>query len=80
MVGPGRFLAENSLFLHIATTLACFNISPTNGTDGKPIIPPREYTSGLASRPKPFPAKITPRNAAAIELIKHSVAAVEDVN
>jgi hypothetical protein len=46
---PGRFLAENSLWLHVATVLACFNIAPTVGDDGKPIIPPREYTSGMVS-------------------------------
>ena len=75
---PGRFLAENSLWLHVATTLACFDISPVDGPDGKPFIPPRDYTAGLASRPKPFPCNITPRNPGVIELIKHSVAGVEE--
>ncbi|KAK0193596.1 cytochrome P450 [Armillaria mellea] len=75
---PGRFLAENSLWLHVATTLQCFNILPVTGPDGKAVIPPREYTSGLASRPKPFPCHIRPRNASVIELIKHSAAGVED--
>lgn len=56
----------------------CFNIEPVKGSDGKPIIPPRDYTNGLASRPKEFPCKITPRNEAAVELIKHSLAALED--
>ncbi|KAJ7587011.1 cytochrome P450 [Mycena floridula] len=75
---PGRFLAENGLWLHVATILACFSISPKIGEDGEPIVPPREYTSGLASRPKPFPCTIKPRNTAAVELIKHSVSDLED--
>ncbi|KAF9020970.1 cytochrome P450 [Hymenopellis radicata] len=77
---PGRFLAENSLWLHIATTLACFNISPVVGADGNPLIPPRDYTSGLASRPKPFPCNIKPRNTNVVELIKHSVAGLEELH
>ncbi|KAF7366793.1 Cytochrome P450 [Mycena sanguinolenta] len=75
---PGRFLAENSLWLHVATILACFNITPVVGDDGKPIIPPREYTSGMASRPLPFQCRIDPRNDAAVELIKQSVAALPE--
>ncbi|KAJ7764633.1 cytochrome P450 [Mycena maculata] len=74
---PGRFLAENSLWLHVATILACFNISPAIGNDGK-IVPPRNYTSGMASRPLPFPCSITPRNEAAVELVKHSVASLPE--
>ncbi|KAJ6565468.1 cytochrome P450 [Mycena vulgaris] len=75
---PGRFLAENSLWLHVATMLACFDISPAIGTDGKEIIPPREYTSGMASRPLPFPCSITPRSELEVELIKHSVASLPE--
>ncbi|KAJ7720782.1 cytochrome P450 [Mycena metata] len=75
---PGRFLAENSLWLHVATILACFNITPALGDDGKEIIPPREYTSGMASRPLPYPCSITPRNEAAVERIKHSVASLPE--
>ncbi|SJK97106.1 uncharacterized protein ARMOST_00356 [Armillaria ostoyae] len=74
---PGRFLAENSLWLHVATTLACFNISPIIGSDGRPVIPPRDYTSGLASRPKPFSCHVLPRNLGVVELIRDSVASVE---
>ncbi|KAF8208101.1 cytochrome P450 [Mycena galopus ATCC 62051] len=75
---PGRFLAENSLWLHVATILACFNITPIVGDDGKPIIPPREYTSGMASRPLPFQCHISPRNDAVAELIRHSVASLPE--
>lgn len=74
---PGRFLAENSLWLHVATTLACFSISPIIGSDGKPVIPPRDYTSGLASRPKSFSCHVLPRNPEAVELVRECVASVE---
>ncbi|KAJ6464016.1 cytochrome P450 [Mycena sanguinolenta] len=75
---PGRFLAENSLWLHVATILACFNITPIVGNDGKLIIPPREYTSGMASRPLPFQCHISPRNDTVVELIKQSVAVLPE--
>ncbi|KAJ7151361.1 cytochrome P450 [Mycena crocata] len=75
---PGRFLAENSLWLHVATILACFNISPTVGADGKKIVPPRKYTSGMASRPLPFPCSLTPRSEAAVEIIKNSAASLPE--
>jgi len=75
---PGRFMAENSLFLHIAATLHCFNITPTIGADGKPVIPPRHYTTGMASRPKPFTCSITPKDETSVELIKHNVAMLDD--
>ncbi|KAF7343357.1 Cytochrome P450 [Mycena venus] len=75
---PGRFLAENSLWLHVATMLACFDINQALGKNGKPVIPPREYTSGMASRPLPFPCSITPRNVAAVQLIKNSVASLPE--
>ncbi|KAK0437954.1 cytochrome P450 [Desarmillaria tabescens] len=73
---PGRFLAENSLWPHAATTLACFNISPIIGSDGRFVIPPRDYTSGPAS-PKPFSCHIRPRNPGVAELIKDNIASVE---
>ncbi|KAJ7075424.1 cytochrome P450 [Mycena belliarum] len=75
---PGRFLAENSLWLHVATMLASFHILPAVGADGKEIIPPREYTSGMASRPLPFPCRIIPRSAAAVDHIKQSVASLPE--
>ncbi|KAJ7252937.1 cytochrome P450 [Mycena rebaudengoi] len=73
---PGRFLAEDLLWLTISTMLACFNITPTSEPDGSIIIPPREYTTGLgshfASRPLPFSCKITSRSPAASDLIRQS--------
>ncbi|EIM80470.1 cytochrome P450 [Stereum hirsutum FP-91666 SS1] len=75
---PGRFLAEQQLWLQIATTLLCFNIRRTCDEAGNEIIPPRFYSSGMASRPIPFACQITPRNAAYVELIAQSVAALDE--
>ncbi|KAL1742804.1 cytochrome P450 [Schizophyllum fasciatum] len=69
-----RFMAENQLWLHIATTLQCFNIDPSVDANGTPIIPPRTYTSGMASRPLPFTCKITPRSAEHAALVEQSIA------
>ncbi|KAL1659902.1 cytochrome P450 [Schizophyllum commune] len=71
---PGRFMAENQLWLHVATTLQCFNIDPAVDGNGMPVIPPRTYTSGMASRPLPFTCKITPRSAAYASLIEQNIA------
>ncbi|KAI5899995.1 cytochrome P450 [Schizophyllum commune H4-8] len=71
---PGRFMAENQLWLHVATTLQCFNIDPAVDDNGMPVIPPRTYTSGMASRPLPFTCKITPRSAAYASLIEQNIA------
>ena len=67
-------MAENQLWLHVATTLQCFNIDPAVDGNGMPVIPPRTYTSGMASRPLPFTCKLTPRSAAYASLIEQNIA------
>ncbi|KAK7002017.1 hypothetical protein R3P38DRAFT_3215771 [Favolaschia claudopus] len=42
---PGRYLAEDALFLFAAMTLTCFTISPVG--KGKEGIPARQYSDGL---------------------------------
>ncbi|KAK0213184.1 cytochrome P450 [Desarmillaria ectypa] len=71
---PGRFLAENSLWLHMATTLA---VSVYHLLLGVTVIPPRDYTPGLASRPMPFSCHIRPRNLGVVELIEDRIASME---
>ncbi|KAI0309838.1 cytochrome P450 [Amylostereum chailletii] len=67
---PGRFVAENSLWLYVATILTCFDIQSVDG-----VVPQRKYTSGLASRPMPFQCHFIPRKGSS-ELIEDSVAAL----
>jgi len=56
-------------------TLQCLTIKPVKDEQGNPIIPPRDYTTGMASRPKQFRCNMEPRNAA---LIDHSISILED--
>ena len=45
---PGRFLAEASLYIAIATFLSTFEISKAVGDDGKEIVPKIEVAVGIA--------------------------------
>ncbi len=68
-VCPGRFLAMGSVWMAIASISATMEIRKAVGPDGKEITPNGEYTSGLSSFPKPFPADIRPRSEEARRLI-----------
>ena len=48
-VCPGRFLAEDSTWISMATILSTLNIKPVIGEDGRPIIPKVEYDQGLVA-------------------------------
>ncbi|KAI8996574.1 cytochrome P450, partial [Trametes punicea] len=43
---PGLHFANQSLFLASAWILACFDIAPRKGVDGKPLLPPLEFAVG----------------------------------
>lgn len=45
-VCPGMHLAEGTLFLIIATTLATCNVLPALDDQGQPILPVPRYTNG----------------------------------
>ncbi|EKM50901.1 uncharacterized protein PHACADRAFT_212817 [Phanerochaete carnosa HHB-10118-sp] len=57
-VCPGRFLAENSVFILISTILAMFDILPPDDEELK-----IEFSEGLVSYPEPFRCRIIPRSA-----------------
>ncbi|KAJ6465391.1 cytochrome P450 [Mycena sanguinolenta] len=65
---PGQELAETSLFLCIAQTLATFDIARGVGS-----IPSHENTQGTISHPKPFDCLVTPRSERAVALISAEV-------
>lgn len=46
---PGRFMAEDSMWIVMATILATLDVKPVIGEDGKPIIPVGEYEEGLVA-------------------------------
>jgi len=58
---PGLFLADNSIFLAIATMLYVFNISKAKDLHGAEITPAVEY-DGFISHPRPFTCSIQPRS------------------
>ncbi|GJD03177.1 cytochrome P450 [Colletotrichum higginsianum] len=61
-VCPGRILADNSIFLNVAQTLAVYSLTkPVR--DGRVVEPRIKFTSGVVSHPEPFEISIKPRSA-----------------
>ncbi|RDW79333.1 uncharacterized protein DSM5745_06185 [Aspergillus mulundensis] len=56
-VCPGRFLADEMLFLFTAQVLACFNIAPKVPGTSEP-----KWLAGIISQPGPFDLSIEPRS------------------
>jgi hypothetical protein len=67
---PGRFLADESLFLTISRLLAVFDITKAVDENGKEIDPKIKVTPGLLGRPLDFPYCIKPRSAKSVGLIR----------
>ncbi|CAI7591607.1 unnamed protein product [Penicillium glandicola] len=68
---PGRLLADSSLFLTIAQTLAVFDINKAVDKEtGKVIEPVVGTTTGLVAHPLPFKCDIVPRSEKHVELIR----------
>ncbi|KAJ5160072.1 uncharacterized protein N7482_007076 [Penicillium canariense] len=68
-VCPGRAIAETSIFLMVAHTLALFDIRIPIGKDGKQIEPTVDVTPGLLSHPISYKAAFTPRGREHEQLI-----------
>ncbi|KAG6884451.1 hypothetical protein C0993_011005 [Termitomyces sp. T159_Od127] len=74
---PGRFLADETLWIAIATILATVSISPAIGKDGKEIIPDTTVvTSGITTHPKPFTCRIEPRSLEASKVLAQYIVSV----
>ncbi|GLB41889.1 putative cytochrome p450 [Lyophyllum shimeji] len=68
---PGRHLAEDSVWIAIATIMATISISRVIGKDGKEIIPDvLPVAHGIASHPSPFPCRLTARSDKSLKLLK----------
>lgn len=67
---PGRFLADESLFITIARLLATFDIKMAADESGNEVAPQIATTSGLICRPVDFPYSIKPRNEQSMHLIR----------
>ncbi|PIL29427.1 cytochrome P450 [Ganoderma sinense ZZ0214-1] len=71
---PGRYFAEDAVFISVACALHVFNIGPPRGDDGRPIKIEHVQSNTLASYPEDCRCTITPRSAAAEALIRASAA------
>ncbi|KAI0330029.1 cytochrome P450 [Cubamyces sp. BRFM 1775] len=66
---PGRFFAEDSLFLTIASMLHVFTISHPEGLSGVDAMKGITWSSGLVSHPSEFPIKLTSRFDTAVDVV-----------
>jgi cytochrome P450 len=66
---PGRFFADSSLWLSVATLLATVNVVRAKDPSGKEIVPEVDVTSGLLSHPRAFPWAVCARSRQAEELL-----------
>jgi cytochrome P450 len=71
-VCPGRYVADNAVFVTIAQTLAVFNISKPVDEAGNVIEPKVEFEPGTVSRPVHYRAQIQPRSEKHEALIRKS--------
>lgn len=67
---PGRFLAESSVWLTIAKSLAAFDITKGVDKNGNEIEPSVDFLPGFLSYPAPFKTSIKPRSSVHEELIR----------
>ncbi|KAF9257842.1 cytochrome P450 [Marasmius fiardii PR-910] len=76
-VCPGRYMAEASVWIAVASILKVFCISKAVDDNGKMIEPSYGYRNGLVTGPVPFLCSIKPRSAeaeqlAVIDMVKRS--------
>jgi len=67
---PGKWFAEASLFIAMASVLAVFDILPPLDSSGQSCPPPPLFNSGFAGSPMPFNCRIVPRDEQANALIE----------
>jgi len=73
---PGRFVADASMWIAVASILATLSISKALDESGNEITPRVAFTSGITSHPAPYQCRIRARNDCAKVLIEQ--AAVSD--
>ncbi|KAI8996324.1 CyP450 monooxygenase [Trametes punicea] len=70
---PGRYFAEDSLFLNMASILHVFDILPALDKSGKPIPVDVKTSSGFLSVVEPFEYRIRARSEAALALVQGDI-------
>ncbi|KAJ7228990.1 cytochrome P450 [Mycena pura] len=66
---PGMQLADASLFISCALSLAVFDVSK-RVENGQVVVPVHENTTGTISHPVPFQCTVKPRSEKAVQLIQ----------
>ncbi|KAI0712881.1 cytochrome P450 monooxygenase [Fomitopsis betulina] len=66
---PGRYFADDIVWLAAANIVATMNIRKARNGSGEEITPTPKIISGTALRPEPFLCDIRPRSEQAIQLI-----------
>jgi cytochrome P450 len=72
---PGRFFADSSLFIKVATLLSTVDIIRAKDAQGNEIVPDVDMTSGILSHPKPFPWAVRLRRPQVNDLLVDHVQA-----
>ncbi|KAJ7619659.1 cytochrome P450 [Roridomyces roridus] len=67
---PGRFLAFDTIWIAVASILTVYDISKSRDETGAVKEPTVEFTPHMLSHPVPFVCTITPRSAAAAQLVQ----------
>ncbi|KAF8457886.1 cytochrome P450 [Gautieria morchelliformis] len=62
-VCPGKLLGENSIFILIASLLACFDFFPPLDETGKELPVSPEFSSGLVNYPERYKCRIVARSS-----------------
>nr|VWP02389.1 N/A [Ganoderma boninense] len=73
---PGRYFAEDTVFISVARILHVFDITPPVGEDGRPIKIEHVCSDTFVSYPEDFRCTIKARSAAAEALIRACAAEV----
>ncbi|GAV99793.1 O-methylsterigmatocystin oxidoreductase [Lentinula edodes] len=68
-VCAGRYMAENTVWLTVASVLATFTLSKAKDEQGSVVDVPGDYTDEFFCHPKPYRSTITPRSPVARDLI-----------
>ncbi|KIK66008.1 hypothetical protein GYMLUDRAFT_218798 [Collybiopsis luxurians FD-317 M1] len=68
-VCPGRYMADNTIWLTIASVLATLNLSNAKDEKGNEVDISKQYTHGFLRHPKPFHCSVVPRSPYATELV-----------
>ncbi|KAH7097930.1 cytochrome P450 [Auriculariales sp. MPI-PUGE-AT-0066] len=67
---PGRHLADASVWIAIAVSLATFNIMPRKNASGKPVLPIPRFSGATVSQPEEFPYVLEPRSEQALQWLQ----------